>query len=93
MICIGILSGATLPTDITTEPVKKRGRFLTTKTNPEGHGWGMQIIEQIVSQYEGSRGAVAVSYFEAKNRQMLPERVTMFFMCGIITRKAAATLA
>lgn len=40
--------------DITTEPVKKRGRFLTTKTNPESHGWGMQIIEQIVSQYEGS---------------------------------------
>lgn len=40
--------------DFVTEPVKQNGRFRTTKKNPDSHGWGMQIIEQIVSKYEGS---------------------------------------
>ncbi|MCM1327385.1 MAG: ATP-binding protein [Bacteroidales bacterium] len=35
-------------------PPKENGRLKTTKKTPALHGWGMQIIEQIVSKYEGS---------------------------------------
>lgn len=39
--------------DYKVKPVEENGRFITTKQNKSQHGWGMQIIDQIVSRYEG----------------------------------------
>lgn len=39
--------------DFDLEPVSKDGRFVTNKKDKDLHGWGTQIIEQIVQKYEG----------------------------------------
>lgn len=40
--------------DYITQPKIKDGKFQTTKVNSEKHGWGMQIIEQVVLKYDGN---------------------------------------
>lgn len=46
--------------DYCLSPQKERGRFLTRKADKSRHGWGTQIIEQIVQKYDGT-----VKYEEA----------------------------
>lgn len=43
----------TVQNDYIVEPVRLRERFITQKKEKKLHGWGMQIIEQIVEKYEG----------------------------------------
>ena len=40
--------------DYHTKPYKIGGRFCTTKNEVSRHGWGIQIMENIVEKYEGS---------------------------------------
>lgn len=40
--------------DFTAKPMIKNGKFITSKKDKIQHGWGIQIIEQIVREYEGS---------------------------------------
>lgn len=39
--------------DYSIEPVRKDGKFLTNKCDKNLHGWGTQIVDQIVQKYEG----------------------------------------
>ncbi len=39
--------------DYKVKPIEENGRFITTKQNKSQHGWGLHIIDQIVSKYEG----------------------------------------
>lgn len=39
--------------DYSVEPIKKDGTFLTHKKDKNLHGWGTQIVDQIVRKYEG----------------------------------------
>lgn len=43
-----------LKNDYSVRPIKKNNRFVTSKQDYNHHGWGMQIIEQIVEKYDGS---------------------------------------
>ena len=36
------------------EPEKKNGKFLTLKSDSHVHGWGIEIIKDIVERYDGS---------------------------------------
>lgn len=44
----------TVKNDCSVMPVKKEGKFVTLKPDKSLHGWGTQIVEQIVQKYEGS---------------------------------------
>lgn len=39
--------------DYIVPPKVKDGKFQTTKADGEKHGWGTQIVEQIVQKYDG----------------------------------------
>jgi len=39
--------------DYSIEPIRKEGKFLTNKCDKNIHGWGTQIVDQIVQKYEG----------------------------------------
>lgn len=44
----------TVENDYTTAPIIVNGKFVTSKKEKTLHGWGTQIVEQIVEKYEGS---------------------------------------
>lgn len=44
----------TVRNDYSVVPVRKNGHFITQKEERFFHGWGTQIIEQIVEKYEGN---------------------------------------
>ena len=44
----------TIKNDYRICPVIKNGNFITDKKDAEKHGWGTQIIKQVVEKYEGS---------------------------------------
>lgn len=46
-------------------PEKKNGRFLSSKTEREYHGWGIEHVRQIVEKYDGD---IAFEYTESEFR-------------------------
>ncbi len=44
----------TVRNDYTITPMREQGRFITSKKNKKMHGWGTQIIEQVVQKYDGT---------------------------------------
>lgn len=44
----------TVENDYAVAPVVVNGKFVTSKKDKTQHGWGTQIVEQIVEKYEGS---------------------------------------
>jgi len=56
----------TVKNDYETPPVVVNGKFVTHKKEKSLHGWGTQIVEQIVEKYEGSvEYTVSERYFAA----------------------------
>jgi sensor histidine kinase regulating citrate/malate metabolism len=56
----------TVKNDYETQPVIINGKFITNKKEKSLHGWGTQIVEQIVEKYEGSvEYTVSERYFAA----------------------------
>ena len=45
---------AVVKNDYTVKPVVKEGKFVSSKKDKLMHGWGTQIVDQIVQKYEGS---------------------------------------
>lgn len=47
-------------------PDIKKGRFITDKSDPQGHGWGIESVKYIVNKYEGSiEFEYGLDFFEA----------------------------
>ena len=44
----------TVENDYSVDPIVVNGKFVTSKKEKTQHGWGTQIVEQIVEKYEGS---------------------------------------
>lgn len=44
----------TIRNDYMIEPIRREKRFVTQKTDKGIHGWGTQIVEEIVHKYEGN---------------------------------------
>lgn len=63
----------TVKNDYSVRPIRKGGRFVSYKSEDALHGWGTQIIEQIVEKYEGTiENEISEKYFVT--RIMLNEK-------------------